>query len=232
MYGNITLASLSLAATLAMAVPASGIVIHVGNIIPPGGNTQQADLVAGTDLSLFTTGSGFDRLMSASDVNSLDDIANSFSGSVVTLAMNTSAGVALIIMSNTAFGISSFTASGSTAGYDTGGVNTYGNGSGGLIGFGTPASIGGFRAVAIVGLLSHSTGAINLTQGSASNVKFLAWAGNSWAEDTTGTFSGSGTLNFNFEVVSNPVPAPLLLGCVALLGAVVVRRRAMNSKPG
>jgi hypothetical protein len=211
------------AATIGLATSAHAHNIAVGNIIPPGGNAQQASLVHTANLSLFATGTGIDRPMDAGDISTLSSIAGLYSGSVVVLAMDTAAGTSLIVMSNSAFTINSFSGSAGVAGYETGGMSVLSNGTGGLLGFGGPSASGGLYGFAMVGLEAFSTGSMNLTKGSTSDVKFLRWNGSSWSVSNTGSYASNGTLEFNFQVL--PVPAPALLAGAGLLGATVVRRR-------
>ncbi len=211
------------AATIGLATSAQAHNIQVGNIIPPGGNAEQASLVHGTDLSLFATGTGVDRPMDASDITTLSGIASAYTGSVVVFAMDTAAGTSLVVLSNAAFTINSFASSAAEAGYETGGMTVLSNGTGGLIGFGGPAASSGLYGFAMVGLEALSTGSMNLTQGSTSDVKFLRWNGSGWSVSNTGTYASNGSLEFNFQVL--PVPAPALLAGAGLLGATVLRRR-------
>jgi hypothetical protein len=213
------------AATIGLATSAHALNISVGNIIPPGGNAEQAYLAAGTNLSLFATGTGVDRTMSAGDITTLSGIANLYSTSVVVLAMDTAAGTSLIIMSKTAFSIGSANASEATAGYETGGMTVLANGLGGLNAFGGPSATGGLFAFALTGLEAWATGGVTLAKGSTTDVKFLEWR-SGWVVSNTGNYNGSSSsssLTFNFEVL--PVPAPALLAGAGLLGATVVRRR-------
>jgi hypothetical protein len=213
------------ASMIGLASSAHALNISVGNIIPPGGNAEQASLVAGTDMSLFATGSGVDRSMTASDITTLSGIAGLYSGSVVVVAMNTSAGTSLIIMSDTNFSIGSATASEAISGYETGGMTVLSNGMGGLNAFGGPSASGGLFAFALTGLDAWATGGVTLAKGNTTSVKFLEWRGG-WTVSNTGNYNGSSSsssLTFNFEVL--PVPAPALLAGAGLLGATVVRRR-------
>lgn len=213
------------AATIGLATSAHALNISVGNIIPPGGNAQQASLVHATDLSLFATGTGVDRQMDASDITTLTGIANLYSTSVVVVAMDTAAGTSLIIMSTTNFSIGSATASEAIAGYETGGMTVLSNGMGGLNAFGGPSPDGGLYAFALTGLEPWATGGVTLAKGSTTDVKFLRWNGG-WVVSNTGNYNGSSpssSLTFNFEVL--PVPAPALLAGAGLLGATIVRRR-------
>jgi hypothetical protein len=213
------------AATIGLASSAHAHNIAIGNIIPPGGNAQQASLVHGTDLSLFTTGTGVDRSMSASDISTLSGIAALYSGSVVVIAMDTAVGTALIVMSDTNFSIGSATASEAIAGYETGGMTVLSNGMGGLNAFGGPSPTSGLYAFALTGLEPWATGGVTLAKGSSTDVKFLRWNGG-WSVSNTGNYNGSSassSLTFNFEVL--PVPAPALLAGAGLLGATIVRRR-------
>ncbi len=213
------------AATIGLASSAHAHNIAIGNIIPPGGNAQQASLVHGTDLSLFTTGTGVDRSMSASDISTLSGIAALYSGSVVVIAMDTAVGTALIVMSDTNFSIGSATASEAIAGYETGGMTVLSNGMGGLNAFGGPSPTSGLYAFALTGLEVWATGGVTLAKGSSTDVKFLRWNGG-WSVSNTGNYNGSSassSLTFNFEVL--PVPAPALLAGAGLLGATIVRRR-------
>ena len=211
------------AATIGLATSAHAHDISVGNIIPPGGNAQQARLDHATNLSLFTTGTGLDRTMDASDISTLSSIAGLYSGSVVVLAMDTAAGTSLIVLSDSAFTINSFSESEAVAGYETGGMSVLSNGTGGLLGFGGPTASSGLYGFAMVGLEAFSTGSMNLSRGSTTDVKFLAWDGSSWAVSNTGSYASNGSLEFNFQVL--PVPASALLAGAGLLGATVVRRR-------
>lgn len=211
------------AATIGLATSAHALSIQVGNIIPPGGNAQQASLVEGTNLSLFATGTGVDRPMDASDITTLSGIAGLYSGSVVVFAMNTAAGTSMVVLSNAAFTINNFASSAADAGYETGGMTILSNGTGGIVGFGGPAASSGLYGFAMAGLEAFSTGSMNLTKGSTSDVKFLRWNGSGWAVSNTGAYSGNGSLEFNFQVL--PVPASALLAGAGLLGATVVRRR-------
>ncbi len=217
--------ALAAAAVVGVSTSVHALDINVGNIIPPGGNAQQADLRASTDLLMFSTGSGLNRSMSAADISTLSAIASSYSGSVVVLAINTAAGTSILAFSNTAFTINNFAGSAATAGYSTGGMNVIDNGTGGLLGFGGPSANTGLYGFAMVGLDDWSTGSMNLSKGSTSNVKFLAWnsIGNNWDVSNTGSYAANGTLEFNFQVL--PVPAPALLAGAGLLGAGVIRRR-------
>lgn len=221
--------SLGLVASLALAGSTWALNIQVGNIIPPGGNQQSAYLASGTDLSLFASGSGLDRLMSAAEINALDDIAALYSGSLVAISMNTAAGTSLILMSDSSFSVNSYTASSATAGYDTGGLTVVGNGNGGLLGWGSPALDNDLYAFAIVGLTANTTGAMTLARGSTTDVRFLKWTGSTWALETTGTYASNGTINFNYQVL--PIPAPLALGCGGLAAAVVLRRWFERARP-
>lgn len=218
--------AMAVAAAVGVATSANALNISVGNIIPPGGNQEQASLVAGTDLSLFTVGTGLDNPMSGSDISTLSGIAGLYSGSVVVFAMNTGAGTALVAVSNAAFTLSSATSSESTGGFETGGMNVYDNGSGGIVAFGGPSASGGLYGFAMVNMGAWSTGAMTLVKGASTDVKFLRYTGSGWAVSNTGNYSGSGSsgsLDFNFQVL--PVPAPALLAGAGLIGAGVIRRR-------
>lgn len=211
------------AATIGLATSAHANNIAVGNIIPPGGNAQQAMLVHTDDSSLFATGTGLDRSMDATDIATLSSIASLYTGSVVVLAMDTAEGTSLIVLSNASFTINNFSSSAAEAGYETGGMTVLSNGTGGLVGFGGPSVNTGLYAFAMVGMEAYSTGSMNLTRGSSSDVKFLRWNGSGWSVSNTGTYATNGSLEFNFQVL--PVPAPALLAGAGLLGATVVRRR-------
>ena len=211
------------AATIGIATSAHALNISVGNIIPPGGNAQQASLIAGTELSRFASGTGVDRPMDASDISTLSGVASLYTGSVVVFAMNTAAGTSLVVLSDAAFTINSFASSAASSGYETGGMTVLSNGTGGILGFGGPAAGSGLYGFAMAGLEAFSTGSMNLTQGSTSDVKFLRWNGSGWAVSNTGTYASNGSLEFNFQVL--PVPAPALLAGAGLLGATIVRRR-------
>jgi hypothetical protein len=213
------------AAAIGLATSAHAHNIAIGNIIPPGGNAQQASLIHAVDPTLFATGSGVDRAMSASDLSTLSGIAALYSGSVVVLAMDTAAGTSLIVMSDTNFSIGSATASEATAGYESGGMTVLSNGMGGLNAFGGPSPDSGLYAFALTGLEPWATGGVTLAKGSTTDVKFLRWNG-AWVVSNTGNYNGSSSsssLTFNFEVL--PVPAPALLAGAGLIGATVVRRR-------
>jgi hypothetical protein len=209
------------AATIGLATSAHALNISVGNIIPPGGNAEQAGLVAGT-AAIFGGASGTIADPSA-ELTDLSAIAAGYSGSVVVFALNTNSGTSLVVMSDVAFSINQLSFSATSGAYQTGGVSTMATASGGLLGSGNPADVGGYRIFAAVNLPAFSTGAINLGQGASTNVKFLSYNGSAWTVDRTSSYASNGSLEFNFQVL--PVPAPALLAGAGLLGATVVRRR-------
>jgi hypothetical protein len=208
------------AATIGLATSAHALNISVGNIIPPGGNAEQAFLAAGT-ASIFAP-AGFDNAMQAGDISTLSGIASAYTGSVVVLAMETLSGTSLVIMSDASFTLNNASENFADAGFQTGGMTVSDTGNG-ISAFGTPLADTGLYAFAMVGLDAYSTGSANISKGSTSNVKFLRWDGSSWAVSNTGSYASNGTLEFNFQVL--PVPAPALLAGAGLLGATVVRRR-------
>ncbi len=209
------------AATIGLATSAHALNIQVGNIIPPGGNAEQAYLAAGSG-SIFTP-DVFDNAMLPGDVSTLSGIASAYSGSVVVLSMDTLSGTSLIVMSDSSFRINNASENFAAAAFQTGGMNVSDTGTG-ISAFGTPLAGAGLYAFAMVGLEAYSTGSINISKLSTLDVKFLSWNGSAWGVSNTGTYSAAnGTLEFNFQVL--PVPAPALLAGAGLLGATIVRRR-------
>jgi hypothetical protein len=211
------------AVTLGAASQAHALSIFVGNIIPPGGNAESAMLRDGT-LGIFGAPSGINNYMDAAAITAIAGVVGS-STAVNVFAVNTNLGTALIMASTAQFSLNADSASPGAVLFQsgsTGGMSAI-VGSPGVLAAGGLNATSGIFAAALVGLGANTTGSATLTKGSTANVRFLSWNGDAWTVDRTSNYASNGSLNFNFEVL--PLPAPLAIAGLGLVGAGVLRRR-------
>ena len=209
------------AVTLGAASQAHALSIFVGNIIPPGGNAESAMLRDGC-LEIFGVPSGVNNAMDGDAIAAISGVIGS-STAVNVFAVNTNQGTALILASAAQFGLTGSSNSPGSVLFQTGGLT-----AGVAFPFGVSVTGGlgaddGLYAAALVGLGPYTSGSVTLGQGSTTNVRFLSWNGDAWTVDRTSAYSSNGSLNFNFEVL--PLPAPLAIAGLGLVGAGVLRRR-------
>lgn len=209
------------AVTLGAASQAHALGIFVGNIIPPGGNQESAMLRDG-NLAIFGVPSGVSNPMDAAAITAIGGVIGS-STAVNVFAVNTNQGTALILASTANFGLTGSSDSPGSVLFQTGGLTAgVAFPSGVSVSGGLNADTGLFAA-AFVGLGPYTAGSVTLGKGGTSDVRFLSWNGSAWTVDRTSAYASNGTLTFNFEVL--PVPAPLAIAGLGLVGAGVLRRR-------